>query len=109
MDTGNIFQTIPEISRDTEVFETIFSNRFVEIERLVSVGVVTPENEWSDQEKAEWVMVLQGEAELTFEDGRKTEMKTGDFMLIEPHVKHRVSYTSTEPACIWLAFHFVRG
>ncbi len=107
MNSGSIFKTIPQLSQNTEVFETLFRNQCVEIERITSLGVTSPENNWYDQEKAEWVMLVQGESELQFEGGHTLAMKAGDFVLIKPHEKHRVTYTSSEPSCIWLAFHFL--
>ena len=76
------------------------------VERIVSTGQTTPEGQWYDQEQDEWVALLSGNAELTWKDGEKTKLKAGDWLLIPAHARHRVTYTSTEPPCVWLAFFF---
>jgi ParB-like chromosome segregation protein Spo0J len=49
--------------------------------------------------------IARGEAELSYADDTKIKLKAGDYLLIPAHTKHRVEYTSVEPACIWLAVH----
>ncbi len=56
-------------------------------------------------ERGEWVALLQGEAELSFEDGSRTPLEPGDYVLIRPGERHRVERTSSEPPCVWLAVH----
>lgn len=73
------------------------------IERIVSNGHATPENEWYDQEKDEWVVVLEGSARLRYEDGTEVALAQGEHLLIPAHVRHRVVYTSSP--CLWLAVH----
>ena len=73
------------------------------VERIVSYGHTTPEGEWYDQERDEWVAVLEGEAKLKYEDGSEVTMGRGDHVFIPKHVRHRVVYTSSP--CIWLAIH----
>lgn len=75
------------------------------IERIISVGHVTPAGEWYDQATDEWVLLLQGEAELAFEGGDRQRLKRGDYLLIPAHCRHRVEATSTDPPCLWLAMH----
>jgi cupin 2 domain-containing protein len=101
---ANIFD-LSAIASDQEVFEPLLENPDLLIERIVSTGRTTPEGEWYDQSRDEWVILLQGEAEITYEDGRAIVLKPGDYLLIPAHQKHRVTYTSTEPACVWLAIH----
>lgn len=64
-----------------------------------------PPGEWYDQERDEWVILLRGTAELRARDNR-IELNQGDYLYIPAHQKHRVEYTSSDPACIWLAIHF---
>ncbi len=104
----NIFQLISLPAKtEGEYFETILSSPNILIERIISTGQITPEGEWYDQEKDEWVILLQGEAILSYEDGTTINLKSGDYLLIPHHVKHRVIYTSDRPPCIWLAIHFI--
>lgn len=102
----NILQ-LPTASKE-EIFETLLQKKGILIERIVSTGQITPENEWYDQEKDEWVVLLQGKATLLLDKvgGELLQLDAGDAVLIEARRKHRVVFTSTEPACIWLAVHF---
>ena len=57
MNKQNLFTSLPaELSN--EVFEQVGGNDKVLIERIVSKAHITPEGEWYDQEKSEWVMVI---------------------------------------------------
>ncbi|ACK67511.1 Cupin 2 conserved barrel domain protein [Rippkaea orientalis PCC 8801] len=101
---NNIFQ-IPSNLGDQEIFETILANPTLKVERIISSGQVTEAGKWYDQQQDEWVILLQGEAQLSYEDGRQINLKKGDYLLIHSHQKHRVDYTSNNPPCIWLAIH----
>lgn len=96
---------LPDIN-SPEIFEKILQEKNVVIERIISTGQQTPENEWYEQEKAEWVILLQGKAKLLFDDKSTVILNKGDNIYIPPMQKHRVTYTSQEPVCIWLAVHF---
>ena len=103
---ANLF-TLPDPLPSTEQFSDLIPNRGVKIERIVSTGQITPENEWYDQDRAEWVVVLKGRAGLRFED--ETEDRTlaaGDFVTIAAHRRHRVVWTAAEEPTIWLALYF---
>jgi cupin 2 domain-containing protein len=50
-------------------------------------------------------VLLQGDAEIYFEEGPLVRLRAGDYLMISAHQKHRVEYTSIEPPCIWLAVH----
>ena len=102
--TGNLFD-LPSPLPQGEVFQPLVPDRGVLIERIVSTGQVTPEGEWYDQERDEWVVLVQGQATLRYEDGRRLELGPGDYVLIRAHERHRVTKTSTDPPCIWLAVH----
>ncbi|MEQ8383885.1 MAG: cupin domain-containing protein [Coleofasciculus sp. A1-SPW-01] len=100
----NIFNLPSQLSNE-EQFEALVSSDSVLIERIVSTGQTTPIGEWYDQQQDEWVILLQGEAILIYDDGSKIELKVGDYVLIDAHQKHRVEWTSSHPPCIWLAVH----
>jgi len=100
----NLFQ-LPNPLPEDELFEALTVDDSVLIERIVSAGQTTQPGTWLDQEKDEWVVLLQGNAEISFEDGRSEVMGAGDYMLIPAHCKHRVEFTSETPPCIWLAVH----
>lgn len=105
MNASNIYQIPPELAAD-ELFEALCDRENLLIERIVSTGQSTPPGEWYDQNRDEWVILLQGEAQLAYEDGSTCNLGAGDYLLIPAHQKHRVAYTSSEPPCIWLAVHF---
>lgn len=105
MTTHNIFE-IPPILPSAEIFESLVDTEQILIEKIISTGQVTPPGEWYDQNRSEWVIVLQGVGELGYEDGSRIQLTPGDYLLIPAHQKHRVEYTSTEPPCIWLAIFF---
>ncbi|CAM3210862.1 cupin domain-containing protein [Shewanella violacea] len=56
MNKSNFFDKIPEDLTD-EAFEQIGGNDKILIERIVSKAHVTPEGQWYDQDRSEWVMV----------------------------------------------------
>jgi cupin 2 domain-containing protein len=100
----NIYE-LPQVLNQLEKFEQIVSGENIQIERIISTGQTTPSGQWYDQTTDEWVILLQGEAELSYADDTRIKLKAGDYLLIPAHTKHRVEYTSVEPACIWLAVH----
>lgn len=107
MEKSNIFQIEHQIANPKkEIFEDLFKSKKLKIERIVSTGQTTPENEWYDQETDEWVILLEGEAKILFENDEVIELSKGDFIHIPAHKKHRVVYTRTNPPCIWLAAHW---
>jgi cupin 2 domain-containing protein len=101
----NIFQ-LPNSLPQTELSEMLVDSNQIAIKRIISTGQVTPVGEWYDQEQNEWLIVLQGSGELSYEDNSRIKLTTGDYLLIPAHQKHRVEYTSTEPPCIWLTVFF---
>lgn len=104
-EVNNIFE-LPTQLPSQELFEALLDNDKILIERIVSTGQVTPPGKWYDQERDEWLVVLQGEGELSYEDGSRIKLTVGDYLYIQAHQKHRVEYTSTEPPCIWLTIFF---
>lgn len=103
----NIFKiTNLPAQTQAELWEKIIESPHILIERIISTGQITPQDQWYDQDRDEWVILLQGEAILSYEDGTNFYLKSGDYLLIPRHVKHRVNYTSDQPPCIWLAIHF---
>ncbi len=110
MTSKNNILKIPSILPKEELFQTLLQNKEkgILIERIISTGQITPDNEWYDQAKDEWVVLLQGESTLLFDEigGEELQLKGGDSVFIEAGRKHRVIFTSKKPPCIWLAVHF---
>ena len=88
-----------------EIMTTILSASHVRIERIVSVGNISPPDFWYDQDQHEWVLLLTGSARLQFED-RSQELKSGDHVNIPAHVKHRVEWTTPVEPTVWLAVYY---
>lgn len=105
MKMKNIFKNIPKQLPD-ELFENIISKDSLQIERIISKGHTTPESQWYDQDTDEWVVVLKGEAILSFEDSNDVTLSTGDYINIPAHTKHRVSWTIPNQETVWLAIHY---
>ena len=88
-----------------EQFVELLSRPGLRIERIVSAGQTSPPGFWYDQPQGEWVLVLQGEAGLAFEDEQEPRrLQAGDFVDIAPHRRHRVESTATPT--VWLAVHY---
>ena len=106
MDIKNIFSGLQEQTPD-EILETILQTYQFKIERIISRDHSTNEGEWYDQDKNEWVLVLKGNAGLQFEgDDEAVIMRTGDYINIPAHRKHRVEWTDPEEDTIWLTIHY---
>ncbi len=103
--TGNMYDQIPE-QMESEVFESILETRHLSLERIISRGHATPKDEWYDQDRDEWVLLLQGQAGLWIR-GEETprHLRAGDYVHLPAHLQHRVEWTSRDPECIWLAVH----
>jgi cupin 2 domain-containing protein len=97
---------LPFLLPDEELFESLVETGSLQIERIISTGQTTPEGQWYEQPRAEWAILLQGEAEILYEDGERVDLKAGDYVFISPRRKHRVTYTRENPPCIWLAVHY---
>ena len=105
MIAGNLFDLKEIDPLAPEWFEELASNDNLTIERIVSHGQTTPPGEWYDQPVDEWVVLIQGTAILEFEETPEVTLQAGEYLRIKAHQKHRVTYTSSEPPCIWLAVH----
>jgi cupin 2 domain-containing protein len=104
--TRNIFSAVP-LKTAEEEFLTLMAAKGVKIERIVSNGQVTPEGEWYDQAQDEWVLLLQGSAEILVEgEGVPIKLQTGDYLLLPAHCRHRVIWTDPDRPTVWLAVHF---
>lgn len=104
----NIFQLPTDLiikEAKEEYFEALLPDCGVLIERIISTGQSSPEGFWYEQERDEWVVLLQGEARLAWPSGKIREMRAGDWIFIPAHERHRVDWTSEELPCIWLAVH----
>lgn len=101
----NLFADIPRALPE-ERFDTLIETGVVRIERIVSKGHASPAAGWYEQQRNEWVMLLQGSARLAFADGREVDLGPGDWLEIPARQKHRVAWTDPEQESVWLAVHY---
>ena len=102
---ANLFEDIPA-ELPSEDFRKVceLGKGLVRVERIVSRGHRSPEDFWYDQEEDEWVLMLQGHAELEIE-GRPEPvlLEPGDSLLLPAHCRHRVARTAEDEDTVWLA------
>ncbi|MCR4941728.1 MAG: cupin domain-containing protein [Campylobacter sp.] len=92
----NIFENL-NFNDENEIFDEFFKHKNFRIERILSNG---QSSQWYDQDEDEWLCLLNGEAEILYDDESKIALTRGDSLYIKAHKKHKVTYTSKE--CIWL-------
>ncbi|BBM55151.1 hypothetical protein JMUB3936_1435 [Leptotrichia wadei] len=125
MEKINIFD-LKDLSERKEVVKILTENENVKIEKIISTGQVTG---WQESDKNEFVILIQGNAEIEYYRNRSCEDKNfnaneniiknikntndmklqlgkGDTVLIKKEERHRVSYTSKNPCCIWICIFF---
>jgi cupin 2 domain-containing protein len=102
----NIFADIPDAIPE-EIFETIIEKESFRLERIVSDGQLTPEDEWYDEDENEWFILLKGSAGLLLEgDKEPLDLKPGDYINLPAHRRHKVVWTDIDEKTIWLALHY---
>ena len=97
----NLFST-EKVNNKEEVFESLLELPNIQIEKITSNGQSS--STWYQSEKDEWVVLLEGEGKLLFEDGKELTLKKGEHLHIPKMQRHKVTYTASPT--IWLAIHF---
>ncbi|ERK53458.1 hypothetical protein HMPREF1552_00430 [Leptotrichia sp. oral taxon 879 str. F0557] len=114
----NIFD-LKDLSEKEEVVRILTENENVKIEKIISTGQTT---DWQESDKNEFVILIQGKAEIEYfesndykenimknqrnTNNKKLQLVRGDTVLINKGERHRVSYTSKEPCCVWICIFF---
>jgi len=97
---SNLYEyELPEV--DSENFVTLLQNPNVEIKRIVSNTLKTPQK-FLDKTKDEWVVVLKGCAKLEI-NGIVHKLKAGDTLFIPANTKHTL--LKTKKVVVWLAVY----
>lgn len=107
--SGNIFANLP--TRLPQEEATVLAEwPGAVVERIVSTGQASPPGFCYDQAWREWVIVLEGAAGLSIEgeDGLRI-LRSGDYLELPPHVRHRVEWTDPDRPTVWLAVHWKSG
>lgn len=114
----NIFD-LKDLSEKEEIVRILTENENVKIEKIISTGQTT---DWQESDKNEFVILIQGKAEIEYfenndykknimknqrnTNNKKLQLVRGDTVLINKGERHRVSYTSKEPCCVWICIFF---
>lgn len=106
MQAGSLQTGLPAQPVADETFETLLERPGVRIERIVSTGHTTPEGEWYDQARDEFVVLVGGAARLRIEaEAEDRVLEEGDWVFLPAHCRHRVTWTREDPPTVWLAIH----
>lgn len=106
---ATLLDNLPEHLAE-ERFETLLETPAFRLERILSQGHATPPGACYDQDRDEWVMLLQGAARLSVEgQAGPLALKPGDAVLLPAHCRHRVEWTAPDQVTVWLALHFTGG
>ena len=98
----NIYD-FPETTMTEELTSILAEGENVRVERIISTG---QNSDWYNQSETEFVILLEGKAVIEYEDGKSVSLSKGDTVLISQHERHRVSFTSVNPACVWLCVFY---
>lgn len=99
---GNLFDD-RNAGREAESSKSLLVLSQVRIERIASFGQASPRGFWYEQEEAEWVALLEGEAVLEWEGGTSERLVPGDWVFLPARQRHRVAWTAPGRPTIWLA------
>ena len=104
--TANLFAGLPATPQPDETVGILAQGPQTRIERIVSTGQASPPGFWYDQPWDEWVVLLSGSAGLHLHgEPAPRRLAPGDHLLIPAHLRHRVEWTSSDEATVWLAVH----
>ena len=97
----NLYENL-QFSTERELVEQLMAipHAGLRVERISSSGQTSA---WYDQDEAELVFLLEGEADLELiEEGKSKpiSLQKGDGLWVPARRKHRVTYTSAN--CLWL-------
>ena len=103
---ANLLQNLPDAGQK-ECFQMLFKHQGVCVERIVSLGQATPPDQWYDQLHTELVVLMSGEAGLQIDgEEQPRRLTAGDWVMLPARCRHRVAWTSSECATVWLAVHW---
>lgn len=87
-----------------ETTDLLLEHSGLRLERIHSCQASSPEGFWYEQREHEWVLLLEGSAQLQFEDEPTArQLCRGDSLWIEAGRRHRVVATDPAPGCVWVA------
>ena len=86
IEVKNLFKQIPEELKE-ELFESLIETDQIKVEKIISDAHSSPPDFCYDSEKNEFVLLLKGSAQISFEDDDKVELKPGNYLIIPAHKK----------------------
>lgn len=101
---ANLLTKLPAAKR-AEAFTKLLVRPGIRVERIVSRGQATPEDEPMMQAQDEWVLLLEGAAGLRIEDSAEVTLGPGDHVWIARGQRHWVTWTAEDRPSVWLAMH----
>ena len=96
----NLFEINKLPNIDNEFFETILKHKNIEIKKIISNTIKTPQE--FCQEEDEFVVLLKGCAKIKINNEIK-KLKAGDYLFIPANTPHTL--IKTKKTAIWLAIH----
>jgi cupin 2 domain-containing protein len=105
----NLLEVPPPGQPPEEIIRTLHEHAETgtRIEQITSHGQASPEGFWYDQAQDEWVLLVQGDAELELEGQPMLVLRAGDSLHLPARLKHRVHRTSAD--AVWVAEHLGRN
>jgi cupin 2 domain-containing protein len=99
---ANLFHSLPP-APGSERVEMLLEGRGLKLELIHSCAASTPAGQWYNQPLGEWVLLLQGSAQLRFADADSAQrLQPGDLLWIPPHRLHRLESSDGGRGCLWL-------
>jgi len=98
----NLFAQTSSFKGEEEVNLLLVGQSF-NLESIHSYGQPSPKEFWYNQPRDEWVLLARGTARIEFELEGMMDLKTGDYLLIPAHCRHRIPSVSSD--AVWLALH----
>ena len=100
----NLFEGIPK-NAPAEIFTELLKVNDVRVERIVSFGQASPNGFWYDQLEHEWVILLEGSAQIKLLDW-VVDLTVGGYLNIPSGTRHCVEKTAVDRRTVWLAIFY---
>jgi cupin 2 domain-containing protein len=100
----NLFDQIPK-NAEQELFTALLATDNIRIDRIVSFGQKSPDGFWYDQAENEWVLLIEGTAQIRTGD-QIVDLVAGDSLNIPAGTRHRVEKTDENRRTVWLAVFY---
>ena len=94
----------PGLAPGQELSTVLVEGPVWRLERIHSCRASSPKGFWYEQRAHEWVCLLQGSAQLSFDDeATPRQLNCGDGLYIAPQRRHRVENSDGGAGTVWLA------